>query len=151
MNWLILAGTVVVLLWPNIALWNERELTEADLVDISPKYQGLNGKLLRHVIAEASVMAILFAPLIFSSILSESQRTGIMTACVIGAIGAIGLLDAWFAHNLGVYPAAKYFGLRSRYTYSGTGKVGRVAKYQMGLTATLVGVAIVYFLIVMFR
>ncbi len=150
MKWPLLGCMLLVFLWPNIALWHEQELTEVDLIVISSKYVGLGAKFLRHVVAEALIMALLFAPLFCGSILGEGHRTGVLAASIMAVFGAMGWEDAWFAYNLGVYPAAKYNGSRTRYTYSATGKVRKVARYQLGLTSTIVGIAAVYLLSVVF-
>ena len=139
-----LFGCAVVYVWPSIALWKQKRLSETDLVVVSPTYNGIGDKYLRHLVAKIAILALGFVPLMFGSVLNDSQRSTLVAITIVAALVAQGWNDAWFALNLGVYPPAKYHGSLTRFTISTTNRVRTVARFQLFLTTIVIGSVILY-------
>ncbi|MFC1878671.1 hypothetical protein ACFLZW_02035 [Chloroflexota bacterium] len=129
--WVGMAFGIAVFLWPCFYTLKLKQYTEPELINISPKYQGINKTYLKYGIWGTFIFIPILLGLIFPIINFETeQRTNLLSAYIVVVFSATSLFYGLFAVKQGVYPASKYFGSKTKYIYDEKGGLEKLGRLQ---------------------
>jgi len=122
----------IVFLWPEMLMFKTKRLTQAELVEISSEYDGVNVSYFVHILLSLSVAIplIIFLPDI-AQLLGTEHVGMVKSVWIIVLFSCLSIVRGMVAMKMGVYPTSKFFGSLTRYAYDDTGRISRLGRLQV--------------------
>ncbi len=140
MNLFCLFVSLPLGIWHTYCFPSEKQFTEKQLVEISPKFEGMDGNYIGFSVIALSLLIGIPAMILIPSLdkwAMQNYRIGFYPSYIMFGAG-YGIYQSLFALMKNVYPMGKSLS----YVYDEKAKIIKIAKYQIliSITAVIIGV-----------
>ena len=132
----------IVFLWPEMFMFRTERLVQAELIEISSEYDGINASYFVHILSSFLIVILLALLLVIVRPFGMEKVGRIMPMWLVVVFSCLSSVRGMVAMKRGVYPTSKFFGSLTRYVYDDTGRVRRLGRLQVYSAGIVAAVAI---------
>jgi hypothetical protein len=140
--WIGMLVGAAVFLWPIVATWKLDHLTQAELVEISSEYDGINTAYFVHIVMSLIVIIplVVAVPSVVVRNCQPHERRAILAVWSILVFSGLALSQGLFAVRKGVYPTSKFFGSATTYAYAEGSRIQQLGRREVIAALVVSGV-----------
>ena len=141
--WIGMLVGAAVFLWPIVAAWKLDRLTQAELIEISTEYDGINSAYLVHIVLSLAIIipVVIAVPSVVVRDCQPHHRRAILTVWSTLVFSGLALSQGLFAVMKGVYPTSKFYGRATTYAYADGSRIQQLGRRQVITALAVSGIS----------